>query len=81
MNKIPAARSSIDVSIFRGAGVDWRIQLGPTRRTALAKGRGGRGREEKKPKAEKKAGTVASTFLRPQPADPKAAAKEKGKNG
>lgn len=41
----------------------------------MAKGRGGRGREEKKPKAEKKAVAPASTFLRPQPADPKAAAK------
>jgi len=45
----------------------------------LAKGRGGRGREEKKPKAEKKAGVAASTFLRPQPVDPKAAAKENKK--
>jgi hypothetical protein len=45
----------------------------------LAKGRGGRGREEKKPKAEKKAAATASTFLRPQPVDPKAAAKENRK--
>jgi hypothetical protein len=34
----------------------------------MAKGRGSRGREEKKPKAEKKPSVVASTFLRPQPA-------------
>jgi hypothetical protein len=46
---------------------------------AVAKGRGSRGREEKKPKAEKKAVPVASTFLRPQPADTKAAAKENRK--
>lgn len=45
----------------------------------MAKGRGGRGREEKKPKAEKKAVAVPSTFLRPQPVDPKAAAKERKK--
>jgi hypothetical protein len=45
----------------------------------LAKGRGGRGREEKKPKADKKAAAVSSTFLRPQPADPKTAAKENKK--
>ena len=32
----------------------------------MAKGRGGRGREEKKPKADKKPATAASTFLRPQ---------------
>jgi hypothetical protein len=37
----------------------------------MSKGRGARGREEKKPKAEKKPGAVASTFLRPQPADGK----------
>jgi hypothetical protein len=42
----------------------------------MAKGRGGRGREEKKPKADKKPAVVASTFLRPQPADAKTAAKE-----
>jgi hypothetical protein len=42
----------------------------------MAKGRGGRGREEKKPKADKKPATVASTFLRPQPSDAKTAAKE-----
>jgi hypothetical protein len=42
----------------------------------LAKGRGGRGREEKKPKADKKVAPIASTFLRPQPKDAKAAAKE-----
>ncbi len=41
----------------------------------MAKGRGGRGREEKKPKADKKPSADASTFLRPQPVDPKAAAK------
>jgi len=45
----------------------------------MAKGRGGRGREEKKPKADKKAPPAASTFLRPQAADPKAAAKESRK--
>jgi hypothetical protein len=45
----------------------------------MAKGRGARGREEKKPKAEKKAAAVASTFLRPQPSDPKAAAKDSKK--
>jgi hypothetical protein len=33
----------------------------------MSKGRGARGREEKKPKAEKKPSVVASTFLRPQP--------------
>jgi hypothetical protein len=38
----------------------------------MAKGRGGRGREQKKPKADKKPAVVASTFLRPQPADAKA---------
>jgi hypothetical protein len=42
----------------------------------LAKGRGGRGREEKKPKADKKPAAVAATFLRPQPGDAKTAAKE-----
>ncbi len=42
----------------------------------MAKGRGGRGREEKKPKADKKPAAVASTFLRPQPVDAKIAAKE-----
>jgi hypothetical protein len=42
----------------------------------LAKGRGGRDREQKKPKADKKAAPAASTFLRPQPKDPKAATKE-----
>lgn len=42
----------------------------------MAKGRGGRGREEKKPKADKKAAPVASTFLRPQPTDPKTSAKD-----
>jgi hypothetical protein len=45
----------------------------------LAKGRGGRGREEKKPKAEKKPAAVASTFLHPQLADLKSAAKEQKK--
>ena len=34
----------------------------------MSKGRGARGREEKKPKAEKKPDVVAATFLRPQPA-------------
>jgi hypothetical protein len=33
----------------------------------MAKGRGGRNREAKKPKAEKKPDAVAATFLRPQP--------------
>jgi len=42
----------------------------------LAKGRGGRSREEKKPKADKKVAPTASTFLRPQPKDAKAVAKE-----
>jgi hypothetical protein len=42
----------------------------------MAKGKGARGREEKKPKADKKAAPVASTFLRPQPSDPKTAAKQ-----
>jgi hypothetical protein len=45
----------------------------------MAKGRGGRSREEKKPKADKKAAATPSSFLRPQPADPKAAAKENRK--
>lgn len=43
----------------------------------MAKGRGGRSREEKKPKADKKPATTASSFLRPQPVDPKAASKDK----
>jgi hypothetical protein len=38
----------------------------------MAKGRGGRGREQKKPKADKKPVAVASTFLRPQPDNAKA---------
>ncbi|HEX3576856.1 MAG TPA: hypothetical protein VHU42_19825 [Rhodopila sp.] len=42
----------------------------------MAKGRGGRGREEKKPKADKKPVPIASTFLRPQPADAKTAARD-----
>ncbi len=37
----------------------------------MAKGRGARGREEKKPKADKKPNVVASTFLRPQATDGK----------
>ncbi len=41
----------------------------------MAKGRGGRGREEKKPKADKKPAATASTFLRPQAGDTKSAAK------
>jgi len=41
----------------------------------VAKDRGGRGREEKKPKANKKPAAAASTFLRPQPPDPKSEAK------
>lgn len=41
----------------------------------MAKGRGGRGREEKKPKADKKAAPVASSFLHPQPTASKATAK------
>jgi len=45
----------------------------------LAKGRGSRDREEKKPKADKKAAATATTFLRPQPTDPKKAAKESKK--
>jgi hypothetical protein len=45
----------------------------------MAKGRGTRSREEKKPKADKKAAAVSSTFLRPQPADTKNAAKENKK--
>jgi hypothetical protein len=46
----------------------------------MPKGRGARGREDKKPKADKKAVPVASTFLHPQPKDPKTAAKEAKKN-
>lgn len=42
----------------------------------MAKGRGGRGREEKKPKADKKQGAPAATFLQPQPSNPKGSAKE-----
>jgi hypothetical protein len=42
----------------------------------MAKGRGGRGREEKKPKADKKPAAASSTFLRPQAVDAKTAAKE-----
>jgi len=34
----------------------------------MPKGRGGRSREVKKPKADKKPVPVAATFLRPQPA-------------
>jgi hypothetical protein len=45
----------------------------------MAKGRGARGREEKKPKADKKAAATASTFLRPQTPDPKAAVKAQKK--
>ena len=45
----------------------------------MAKGRGGRGREEKKPKADKKPGVVASTFLRPQAADGKTAVAKENK--
>lgn len=45
----------------------------------MAKGRGGRGREEKKPKADKKTAPVASTFLRPQAVAPKTAAKPEKK--
>lgn len=41
----------------------------------MSKDRGGRGREQKKPKADKKPAPAASTFLRPQPVDAKAAAK------
>jgi hypothetical protein len=43
----------------------------------MAKGRGGRGREEKKPKADKKPAVVASTFLRPQATDVKSAKETK----
>jgi len=42
----------------------------------MAKGRGGRSREEKKPKADKKPPSTASNFLRPQTSDPKSVAKE-----
>jgi hypothetical protein len=42
----------------------------------MAKGRNRRGREAKKPKAEKKAAPVASTFLRPQPRDGQSPPKE-----
>ncbi len=45
----------------------------------MAKGRGGRGREEKKPKADKKVAPAASSFLRPQPSDSKTAAKDNKK--
>jgi hypothetical protein len=45
----------------------------------MAKGRGGRGREEKKPKADKKPVAIASTFLRPQPGDSKSAGKQEKK--
>jgi hypothetical protein len=45
----------------------------------MAKGRGGRSREEKKPKADKKAAATSPTFLRPQPVDSKTAAKESKK--
>jgi hypothetical protein len=45
----------------------------------VAKGRGGRGREEKKPKAAKKPVAIASTFLHPQPVDAKTALKERKK--
>ena len=49
----------------------------------MAKGRGARGREEKKPKADKKPATAffASTFLRPQPADAKTGREGKQKIG
>jgi hypothetical protein len=45
----------------------------------MAKGRGGRSREEKKPKADKKPASAAPTFLHPQPSDRKPAAKENKK--
>ena len=45
----------------------------------MAKGRGGRSREEKKPKADKKAPATTATFLRPQPTDAKTATKENRK--
>jgi hypothetical protein len=45
----------------------------------MAKGRGGRSREEKKPKADKKAATLPTSFLRPQPVDAKATAKDSKK--
>jgi hypothetical protein len=45
----------------------------------MAKGKGARGREEKKPKADKKPAAAASTFLRPQPVDAKTPAKERKK--
>jgi hypothetical protein len=45
----------------------------------MAKGRGGRSREEKKPKADKKAPATTPSFLRPQAVDSKTAAKENKK--
>jgi hypothetical protein len=45
----------------------------------MAKGKGARGREEKKPKADKKPTATAPTFLRPQPAEAKTAPKERKK--
>ena len=45
----------------------------------MAKGRGARGREEKKPKADKKPAAVSSTFLRPQPGDAKGTVKDNKK--
>jgi hypothetical protein len=45
----------------------------------VAKGRGTRSREEKKPKADKKPASPAATFLRPQASDQKSAPKENKK--
>jgi hypothetical protein len=45
----------------------------------MAKGRSTRSREEKKPKADKKAATSPTSFLRPQPVDAKTAAKDSKK--
>ena len=42
----------------------------------MAKGRGSRSREEKKPKADKKAAPATPTFLRPQSAGAKTPDKE-----
>jgi hypothetical protein len=45
----------------------------------MAKGRSRRNREEKKPKASKKAAQTAATFLRPQTAGPQPAPKGSAK--
>jgi hypothetical protein len=46
----------------------------------LAKGRSSRNREEKKPKAEKKAVAPAPTFLRPKPVNEKPSTKDNAKS-